>query len=282
MKTIFLATCAEFPDLWHDDQLLLEALNQQADVTARSAIWDDDSVDWAEADLVMIRSVWDYHLRRDEFLAWIARIESQTQILNPPSMIRWNSHKGYLRELRDKGIAVIPTIWGEQGRGVNLESALADNDWEAMVIKPAVSASAMGTKRFTRAEVESAQAHLDGLLQTGDAMIQPFIGEVADNAENSLMFVDGVFTHAVERSSALFTSDGEHSARITPTPAKIRLAENILSSLESTPLYARVDVIESGTYGLVLLELELIEPELFLRYADNTVQALVEAIQRLV
>ena len=118
MPRVALATCERFPDLDVEDQLLIPALAALG-VDAVPAVWDDASVDWSTFDVVVVRETWDYAPRRDEFLAWTRHVDDVSRLLNPPSVIAWNTDKHYLRELADAGIPVVPTSFVEPGDDVS-------------------------------------------------------------------------------------------------------------------------------------------------------------------
>ncbi len=122
MKTILLATSESIPNLTKDDQSLIAPL-AKCGIEARPAIWSDPSVNWRQADAVLIRSCWDYHLRLKEFLAWTSALEqAKVRVLNPPPMLRWNTNKIYLRELEQKSVPIVPTLWPEPGFQLNKNS----------------------------------------------------------------------------------------------------------------------------------------------------------------
>src|SRR6266404_3344198 len=158
MKRIALATYAKQPSLNEDDLLLVPAL-REFDVTAVPAVWDSPEVCWEEFQGVVVRSCWDYHHRLEEFLAWVTRLErAEVPLWNSPALLRWNSHKGYLRDLAARGVPIVPTRWLGRGRQVGLAQLLRDERWGDAVVKPAVSASATDTWRTS-----AATAGADGL-----------------------------------------------------------------------------------------------------------------------
>src|SRR5207244_9328881 len=151
MKRIALATYAKLPSLNEDDLLLVPALHELA-VAAVPAVWDSREVCWEDFHGVVVRSCWDYHHRLEEFLAWVTRLErAGVPLWNPPAVLRWNSHKGYLRELAARGVPIVPTRWLARGRRVGLAQVLRDERWSDAVVKPAVSASATAASRTSAA-----------------------------------------------------------------------------------------------------------------------------------
>ena len=284
MPRIALATYATLPNLNDDDRELIPALGELG-VTATPAVWDSRDERWEEFDAVMVRSCWNYHHQPTEFLAWIDRLTSAgVVVFNPGAVMRWNSHKGYLRDLAARGVATVPTRWLAQGERADLDELLTTAAWRDAVVKPAISASATGTWRTSAASAGADQARLDDALRGGDLMVQPFVGEVRDPGEWSLMFFAGRFSHAVLKRPA--TGDyrvqwefGGSAESRTPAPALIADAERALAAVPGQPLYARVDgVARDG--GLLLMELELIEPHLFFGWDARAATRLAKAIRR--
>src|SRR5213076_111683 len=166
MKRIALATGAKLPTLNEDDLPLVPPLRELG-VTAVPAVWDSPDVCWEEFQGVVVRSCWDYHHRLEEFLAWVVRLErAGIPLWNPPAVLRWNSHKGYLRDLAARGVPAVPTRWLGRGEPVDLPMLLEDAGWRGAVMTPAVSASASGTWR-TATEAAAGCARGDRRLHHG-------------------------------------------------------------------------------------------------------------------
>ena len=283
--SLLFATYAGRPTITDDDRVLAAALERHG-IVVRAAPWDEAGVAWGEASAVIVRSTWDYHLRREQFLDWTARVASQTALFNTPSIIRWNSHKAYLGELAARGIPVIDTVFAAAGSCTDVAALAIAHGWDDIVIKPSVSASAYETRRFGVTSHAEGQAHLDRLLATGDAMLQPHLASLAERGELAIMFASGRFTHAVRRRSAL-ADDGSmpKSAKARAPAAAVGLAERVLAEAvaitqsPTPPLYARVDLADSARgERLQLLELELIEPSLFFQHAPAAAERLADAV----
>ncbi|MGA7379815.1 MAG: hypothetical protein WBX03_03100 [Terriglobales bacterium] len=280
MKLVLCATCESIPDLTEDDQALIAPL-LKGGIEARPAVWSDASVPWPAADAVLIRSCWDYHLRLPEFLAWIASLEQAgVRVWNPPAMLRWNADKIYLRDLERKGVAIVPTLWPE--KGFQLQQELRKYSWTKAVIKPRVSATAYRTVLTSAGETNEAQALADDLLRGPGAMVQEFMEEVSTRGEWSLIFFSGKFSHAVLKIPKAGDFRVQHdfggAERIAKAPdSVIQAASRVIGALESVPLYARVDGVGSGGQFL-LMELELIEPALFLKLAEGAAERFADAV----
>lgn len=284
MPRIALATYATLPGLNDDDRLLVSALDKQG-VAAVPAVWDSPDVTWSDFQGVLVRSCWDYHRRLPEFLEWIARLERDGRVLwNPPALLRWNSHKSYLRDLAARGVAIVPTRWLARGEPCGLAEVLRHEGWGEAVVKPAVSASAFGAWSTTLAGAASNQSKLDEMLRNGDVLVQPLVPEVRDPGEWSLVFFEGRFSHAVLKRPAAgdyrvqWEFGGSADAR-KPSRRLIVDAERILAAVPGNPLYARVDgVARDGR--LALMELELIEPHLFFGWERQAATRLAKAVRR--
>jgi len=283
LTRIALATYSKLPTLNDDDRLLVPALAALG-VAAVPAVWDSDAVCWDEFQGVLIRSCWDYHLRPGEFLDWIDRLErAGVAVWNPADLLRWNHHKRYLRDLAARGVATVPTRWLAPGEAVALTSLLADMGWRAAVVKPAVSASAFGTWRTTVETAARDQGRLDAVLSAGDVMVQPLLSEVGDAGEWSLVFFGRRFSHAVLKRPApgdyrVQWEFGGSAVSAAPAGHLIADAERVIAAAPSVPLYARVDGVERDG-RLVLMELELIEPHLFLSWGDGAAERLAGALR---
>ncbi|MEO8504946.1 MAG: hypothetical protein ABI609_13695 [Acidobacteriota bacterium] len=242
--------------------------------------WDDPRVDWSGFDAALLRSTWDYHHRRDEFLLWARRAAAETRLFNPPDLIEWNSHKFYLRELEHAGIAIVPTVFLERGSAADLPAILEHEGWDAAVIKPAVSADSFATERAERLSPEAGQRHLDQHLAERDMLVQVYMPAVVEPGERCLVAIDGEVSHAVRKRSKFL--GGRHAGpEGVPVPVEAdegSAAENILKRIGHPPLYARIDLIRDGDGVPRLMELELVEPSLFFAARPGAAEALVEAL----
>ncbi len=278
--TIALATGRPYADLDADLPLLLDAARRR-DLPAEVAVWDDPAVDWDDYDLVVVRSCWDYVMRRDDFLTWAAGLGPK--IANPAEVLRWNTDKTYLRQLADAGVPVIDTRWDVRS-GDPLPDAA---EW---VVKPSISAGSRDTARWS--DPADVYAHSEELQAAGrTVMVQPYIESVDTEGETAMLFLGGRFSHAIRKGPLLERGEGVRQDRdsrevITPrapTAVQHEVAEQVLAALPpelgpATDLaYARVDLV-TGPEGPVLIELELTEPSLFLDHAENGADQLIEAL----
>ena len=281
MKRIAFATYAEAPDLVDDDRVAARAFAARG-IEVRPAVWDDPAVRWSDFDAVVVRSCWDYHLKSDAFVAWAASVESSgARLWNPPGIVRWNFEKTYLRDLERRGVPVVPTVWLERGAEADLGEILARASWARVVVKPTVSLSAYET---WVAPAEGGDARLARMLERGGVMVQPFMEEIVEGGEWSLVFFGGEYSHAVVKRPAAgdFRSQSEYGASKTVTEPPARLvddARRALAAVDGAVLYARVDGVDAR--GLVLMELELIDPELYFLKVPEAADRFASAMLRL-
>lgn len=279
---VALVTCASIPELNDDDRPLLAAL-WRLGVEAEPAVWDDPAVRWDGYDAAVIRSAWDYHLAPAAFLAWLARLEALgLPVWNPASVVRANLDKSYLKELAAAGVGVAPTTWVEKGSRADLDELLAARGWDDAVVKPSVSAGAFRTSRVRRGR-EGGQAALDEVLAHAGALLQPFLPEIETEGEWSFIFLGGEFSHAVLKTPRAgdFRVQAEHGGRAerrAPPPGLLIQARDAAVAGPRPWLYARVDGVRRGG-DLLVVELELIEPCLFLSYAPGAAEKLAAAIK---
>ncbi|WBB54060.1 hypothetical protein [Verrucosispora sp. WMMD573] len=285
---VALVTCADLADLHEDDRLVVAPLAVRG-IVADPVVWDDPAVDWARYDLAVLRSPWDYLFRRDDFVAWAARVP---RLVNPADVVRWNTDKRYLDELSAAGVPTVPTGWVLPGEPWQPPATSGE-----YVIKPTVSAGSRGTGRYDLADPEHrdlAVAHVRRLGATGRvAMVQPYLTAVDTVGETALLFLAGpaglTFSHAIrkgpiltgpEQGDEVLNGAEEITARIAQ-PAQLAVAAQALAAVPGGSerlLYARVDLIPGADGAPVLVELELTEPSLFLAHADHAPRRLADAI----
>lgn len=239
--------------------------------------WDDDDFDWSSLDAAVIGTTWDYWDRLDEYLETLERIASQTKLFNPTSLVRWNIDKRYFKELESKGAATIPTVWLDNPDAASVQAAFEQLDCDDLVLKRQVGASADGQHRLTRG------TPLPEL--TEPMMAQPFQTAILSEGEYSFLFIDGEFSHALLKQAArgdyrIQSEYGGTESTHSPTTSDLKAAAEVLSLLDETPLYARVDMIRGELGALLLMELELIEPYLYPEQGPELGPLLAAAVER--
>lgn len=275
---VALATSQEFPNLCEGDAHLLDAIKAKG-IKVSGAIWSDKSIDWSEYSHVIIRSCWDYHLRIKEFLSWITHLEkAKVTVFNRPEIIRWNSNKSYLLDLKKRGVT-IPETRIVTLRNVNeLPNIIKEFSSKEIVIKPSVGADAYEVRKFAHSDPR-VTTYVKQLLQHSDVLIQEFITEIA-NGEISVIFLGNELSHAViktPRKDDYRSNRGGHIQHFELSEEmKLRLID-VYTRCNVMTLYARVDVIDTGN-ELVLIELELIDTELFFEYDEKSANLFVDKL----
>ena len=297
MKTLALVTAIAATG--HDEDLapLFQAC-LEAGFSPRIVAWDDATVSWSRFDAALLRSPWDYTERLPEFLAWCDHTSRATTLLNPLSVIRWNTDKHYLADLASAGVPVVPTQFVETDAEPleALQALLADHAIAEFVVKPTVSAGSRDTQRYARDQEFAASNHIARLLeQNRSVMLQPYLRSVDSVGETALIYFHGQFSHAIRkeallRADELATATPYASGPITASqadPDQRELAERSLGAVErllqlDRPLaYARVDLIRDDDGSPRLLELELTEPSLFFEQAAGSAERFTTALAQL-
>ncbi|MGW7681042.1 ATP-grasp domain-containing protein [Kribbella sp. NPDC054772] len=276
-KRIALATSAELAELHPHERPLLDAL-RAAGLDPVVEVWTDPSVAWSAYDAVLLRTVWDYFLRYDEFTEWLALLDkSGVPVLNDAGQVRWNSDKQYLLELREQGVSIVPS---QVAAGACLREVVAGLSGQEIVVKPTVSGNALHTVRGVAGspELEQALTELPEIVY----LVQPFLPEIQSAGEWSLLFFDGEFSHAVVKTPAAddYRVQEFYGGQVTltdPPPAVLDSARAALAAAGPTPTYARVDGVVVNDRFL-LMEIELIEPYLFLPQFPAAADKLAAAV----
>ncbi len=278
---VAIATCQTLPEPDPDEALILGAL-RGAGLDASVLAWDDEGAQtaFAEQDLVVLRSTWNYHQNVDAFVAWAAQVGAATRVLNPPAIIAWNAKKTYLAELEGRGVEIVPTDFVARGEERDVISIVAEHGWEQVVIKPVVSGGSFRTERFSREVLPAAQVFLDELVADRDAMVQEWMPSVQTYGERSLVWIDGEITHAVRKTPRFAGGVEQVSGEVPIAVDEHALAERALAPMTAELLYARVDMVRDAEDVLRIMELELIEPSLFFAQSPRALTRFVAAIVR--
>lgn len=250
-------------------------------VQTHAVIWDAPDVAWETYQAVVVRSCWDYHLHPSRFIAWLRHL--QIPLWNPAPLLEWNLHKTYLRDLQAQGVTIPPTCWLTRGSAADLATIFADRGWKEAVIKPAISATAYHTWRTTREQARQDQERFAALVQHTDMLVQQFMEPVVAEGEWPFVFFQKQYSHAVLKKA----QPGDYRVQddfggsvevVSPRMALIEQAQQIIDCIKDPLLFARVDGIELDG-RLVLMELELLEPFLFLQSHPPAVERFARAIR---
>ncbi|HWG90443.1 MAG TPA: hypothetical protein VNZ52_06285, partial [Candidatus Thermoplasmatota archaeon] len=279
-----LATYEQEAPLPREENLALVAALQAGGMAVDLIPWTRSGVAWDAYDLVVVRTTWDYWDRLEEFLRWIEQVGPRLR--NSPRLVRWNARKEYLFELEARGVRLPPTAHLRKGDRADLAALMRKRGWSEVVVKRLVGAGAAGQMRVRPGEEAAGQAHLDALLEVGDVLVQPFLKRVESHGEYSVVVFDGVVSHAVQKVPV----KGDYrahpvwgAATVPLSPVPPHLAEFALTTLRTLgerTLHARVDIVELDDGSPALMELEIMEPYLFLRECPGGLERFAEAIAR--
>lgn len=281
---IALATCLDMPTGDGDDLPLVRALTNLGHQVSMVP-WDQPGVDWTQFDATVIRATWNYTTRRDEFAAWVSSVP---RLHNPAPVVLPNTDKTYLADLADAGLPVVPTRLVPPGAELELPES------GEFVLKPTIGAGSRGVGRFDGpGGHRQAREHAERLHAAGrTVLVQPYLDAVDTAGETAMIFFDGQFSHAARKGPMLQPGarhpvDGgalyieENISPRQPSEAELEVAERVFkyanAGLAENLLYARIDLLP-GPDGPVLIELELVEPSLFLLHADGAADRLAAAI----
>jgi glutathione synthase/RimK-type ligase-like ATP-grasp enzyme len=281
-RTIGFLTSGNHRNLTKDDLILAAALERRA-TCVRPVVWTEAAPDSLACDLLLVRSVWDYHLRPQDFMRWIDEVSSRMPVLNPPEMIRWNMDKRYLREIERAGFRVPKTVFLDEGTHADLAEVMHSGGFGEAVVKPTISASAYETRRIKQATRQQNE-WLNAMLTTRPMMVQEFIPEIQSSGEWSLIFASMEFTHAAHKvpKTGDFRVQEEHGGlhkRGNPPKQALAMAQEILQRFAPEAAYCRVDLVMRGEHA-ILMELELIEPLLHFELAPEAAEVMAEKLTK--
>ena len=246
-------------------------------------IWDNPAVDWGRFDVIVLKSPWDYFDKIDAFYAWLDKLEQlKLRVLNPVEIVRWNTNKRYLLDLQQQGVRVVPTVWLEKGSTFEAAQAFAQLGTGKIIVKPAVSGGAKNTFALNPGEAAAKQDDINGLLQQESFLAQPFLEEIKTKGEWSFLFFNGIYSHAVLKTARPGDFRVQHFfggevRSAEPPAALLAAAQTIVDRHAPGCLYARVDGVELNN-ELALMELELIEPFLFMALSEGAFERYCEAL----
>lgn len=277
---IALATSAAQPELDDRGQEILAAL-RTAGHEAEAAVWTDGTVDWEQFDAVVIAGVWDYAQRYDDFLGWAWRAAAQTLVLNPEPLVRWYADKRYLRDYESEGLPIVPTQF------ITVHDATLDHDYLGTehIVRPSISGGLAEAFRFGPEDAAASRAKLEEIKAAGKTvMVTPYIGTAGGI---SLVYLGGEFSHAFGRDLVAELNaeptDGrpvEVLSDAEPTAAERELADAALAPIDpaNPPLYVRVDLVRSADGKPVILEVQVVQPDLHLERVSGGIDRFAEKV----
>jgi hypothetical protein len=263
----------------YEHDLMMDRLTpsfEALDMAITAVSWDDPDADWQAFDAAIIGTTWDYWDHHETFLKTLERIEENIPVFNPPALVRWNSHKSYLKDIEARGAKLIPTLWLDEATPERATAAFDTLGSDDLVFKRQVGAGADGQHRLRRGDSIPAMPL--------PMMAQPFLSTIQSEGELSFIYIDGAFSHALLKRAAsgdyrIQSTYGGIEEAVSPTPSDLAVAGAMMSTLDTPPLYARVDMVRGDNGGLLLMELEMIEPYLYPEQGPELGERMAKAIE---
>lgn len=294
MHDITLVTCKKYfqprkvndyiLNIQKEENLIRDAL-QNNGLRVDVAYWDDVNYDWSKTKIALIRTTWDYYQHISKFISWIDKVSEQTTLVNSKKLLKWNLDKSYLFDLEKNGVRIVPTVIVKKNNFKTLIEITNEKQWNEIIIKPAISAAAYHTYRLKKEEFKNFENKFSDLVKNHDMLIQPFFASILNQGEASLMLVNGHFTHSILKKAKAgdFRVQDDFGGMVYGYEAsknEINLAEKVFSSCDEIPLYGRVDIMWDDVGLPTVSELEIIEPEIWMRNYPKYAEYLADAINK--
>jgi len=282
-KKVALLSTDNLEKFFTYDKLLIEPM-RKIGWKAEEISWRNENVNWNDYDSVIVRSTWDYQNDSEKFISVLEKIYGVSHLENDLDLMKWNMNKNYLFDLEQKGIKIVDTIWEKNFNTKLAHEYFEKLDTDEIIIKPNISANADNTFRLTIEKLNQNLKLLEKIFAVREFMVQPFLKSIIDEGEYSLFFFNGMFSHSVLKKPKEndFRVQEEHGGNIQPFKVSselILIAENIIKKLSTIPLYGRVDLVRTKENKFALIELELIEPSLYLNKDTQAPVKFVKAFE---
>ncbi|KAA3625717.1 MAG: hypothetical protein DWP94_00275 [Flavobacterium sp.] len=269
-----------------DEYALLKNALEEMGFSVTRINWDNPNYEWSGTRAVVFRTVWDYFERYDEFQQWLFEVSRQTKLINPLSLIQWNIDKHYLSDLEKKGVAIVPTYFVDTGSYTSLAEVCKSQNWQDVVIKPAISGAAFHTYKIIKDEIASNESLFKSLVGERDMLVQEYLPTITSRGEASLMVFNGKFTHAILKKAKRgdFRVQDDFGGTVhpyEPSSGEIEFAEAVFAACDILPAYGRADIVWDEDGNHLLSELEIIEPELWVRNHPPSARYFAEGIKRM-
>jgi len=284
MKKCAFLTLDETGDFVIDDEHAiqpLEALGWKVSTMS----WRQKAIPWSDFDIAVIRSTWDYWNDVPVFLDTLERIDRATRLANRLDLVHWNLSKTYMRDLQQRGIGIVPTLFADSLLADFFPRYRRELGADEIVVKPVVGANGEDAYRVPADATPERLGRIAARFRKHDCMIQPFMTNILVEGEYSLFFFNGGYSHAILKRPAEseFRSQEERGAEILSAEPEAKLlqrAQQAIDTILPAPLYARIDFIRDARDDFLVMELELIEPSMYLRMdakAPNRFAAAIDA-----
>lgn len=269
-----------------EDQLVMTELINKG-LAVKKVAWSDPNFDWKSTKYVLFRTTWDYAERFGEFADWLLDVSLKTKLINSYDLISWNLDKHYMGDLARSGVNVVETYFVEPKDERSLQDIYQETGWEKAILKPAISAASKDTFLLNTDNISDHASRFSELIDEEAMMIQPFQENILTQGELSLMMIGETFTHAVRKNAkdGDFRVQDDFGGTVNSHQAsddEIELALHAVRACETLPIYARVDMVRDKSNKPTLMELELIEPEMWFRMHPEAAELLGEEVAKLI
>ena len=266
-----------------EDRLVMDGLDKLNLRTIKKD-WNDTYFNWSSTKSAIFRSTWDYFDQFSNFRNWLELVKEQCYLINPYEQINWNLDKHYLLDLQKLDLPIVESVFVSKKTQLNLETISKSKNWKDIVIKPTISGAARHTYHLKNDEIKKFQDKWISLTNNEDFMVQEFQKNILSSGEIAVMIFGGEYSHSVLKKAKkgdfrVQDDFGGSVEKINPSLKIIELAEKTVKSLKTMPLYARVDIIFDNDSNPVISELELIEPELWFRFKEESAYKLAEIVK---
>jgi len=266
-----------------EDRLVMDGL-EKLNLRTIKKDWNDTNFNWSSTKSAIFRSTWDYFDQFSNFRNWLELVKEQCYLINPYEQINWNLDKHYLLDLQKLDLPIVESVFVSKKTQLNLETISKSKNWKDIVIKPTISGAARHTYHLKNDEIKKFQYKWLSLTNNEDFMVQEFQKNILSTGEIAVMLFGGEYSHSVLKKAKkgdfrVQDDFGGSVEIINPSLEIIELAEKTVKSLKTMPLYARVDIIFDNGSNPVISELELIEPELWFRFKEESAYKLAEIVK---
>ena len=266
-----------------EDRLVMDGV-EKLNLRTIKKDWNDTNFNWSSTKSAIFRSTWDYFDQFSNFRNWLELVKEQCYLINPYEQINWNLDKHYLLDLQKLDLPIVESVFVSKKTQLNLETISKSKNWKDIVIKPTISGAARHTYHLKNDEIKKFQDKWLSLTNNEDFMVQEFQKNILSTGEIAVMLFGGEYSHSVLKKAKkgdfrVQDDFGGSVEKINPSLEIIELAEKTVKSLKTIPLYARVDIIFDNGSNPVISELELIEPELWFRFKEESAYKLAEIVK---
>ena len=266
-----------------EDRLVMDGL-EKLNLRTIKKDWNDTNFNWSSTKSAIFRSTWDYFDQFSNFRNWLELVKEQCYLINPYEQINWNLDKHYLLDLQKLDLPIVESVFVSKKTQLNLETISKSKNWKDIVIKPTISGAARHTYHLKNDEIKKFQDKWLSLTNSEDFMVQEFQKNILSTGEIAVMLFGGEYSHSVLKKAKkgdfrVQDDFGGSVEKINPSLEIIELAEKTVKSLKTMPIYARVDIIFDNGSNPVISELELIEPELWFRFKEESAYKLAEIVK---